>query len=124
MALNIRSYEVPPLGEVTWQKPALEKNAHTQLVDAFAPRERNIAVRYAPVALTASKSCVTAGILPAHNNPSGKIERPPMIPATKCAHEACNCAAPEGEKYCSTECASTVGSTSNACKCGHPGCLQ
>jgi len=38
-----------------------------------------------------------------------------------CAHELCNCSAPEG-KYCSTYCETAKGSTEIACGCGHPGC--
>ncbi len=40
----------------------------------------------------------------------------------KCAHELCSCMAPEGQKYCSTLCADSVGTTTLQCDCGHPGC--
>ena len=40
----------------------------------------------------------------------------------KCAHPGCNCAAPNGEKYCSTYCHDARGSLELHCGCGHPGC--
>ncbi len=40
----------------------------------------------------------------------------------KCAHTPCTCIAPEGQKYCSTNCEDSVGTTTLKCDCGHPGC--
>ncbi len=40
----------------------------------------------------------------------------------KCAHPACSCPAPHGEKYCSAYCNDAAGTTEIACNCGHPGC--
>ena len=40
----------------------------------------------------------------------------------KCAHENCSCIAPKGEKYCSTICADSAGTTTLGCDCDHPGC--
>jgi hypothetical protein len=42
----------------------------------------------------------------------------------KCAHPACNCAAPDGEKYCSTYCHDAGKLVELACNCGHPGCAE
>jgi hypothetical protein len=42
--------------------------------------------------------------------------------AKKCAHETCQCLAPEGEKYCSTFCKDSEGLTTLQCDCGHSGC--
>ena len=41
----------------------------------------------------------------------------------QCAHEPCNCTAPQGEKYCSEFCRD-AGSreVEIACDCGHPAC--
>jgi hypothetical protein len=41
---------------------------------------------------------------------------------TKCAHMACNCMAPAGQKYCSTHCQDAKGMTTLSCHCGHQGC--
>ncbi len=40
----------------------------------------------------------------------------------KCKHPACNCAAPEGEDYCSEACEDAGDLTELSCQCGHPGC--
>ncbi len=40
----------------------------------------------------------------------------------KCAHAACTCIAPEGQKYCSQFCQDSIGTTTLQCDCGHPGC--
>ena len=42
----------------------------------------------------------------------------------KCAHPACNCPAPQGEKYCSNYCHDMRQLTELACNCGHPGCAE
>jgi hypothetical protein len=42
----------------------------------------------------------------------------------KCAHPACNCILPEGEKYCSTYCHDAGTLTELACNCPHPGCAD
>jgi hypothetical protein len=39
-----------------------------------------------------------------------------------CAHPACNCPAPEGEKYCSQYCKDAGDTTEISCNCEHPGC--
>ncbi len=40
----------------------------------------------------------------------------------KCAHELCTCVVPDGQKYCSTFCEDSKGTTSLQCDCGHGGC--
>jgi len=40
----------------------------------------------------------------------------------KCAHELCSCIVPDGQKYCSTLCEDSKGTTSLQCDCGHPSC--
>jgi hypothetical protein len=45
-----------------------------------------------------------------------------MADQKKCAHPACSCMAPEGEKYCSTACHDAGGMLELACNCGHAGC--
>ena len=42
----------------------------------------------------------------------------------KCAHEACQCIAPEGKKYCSTYCEDAKDITELTCECGHAGCTD
>lgn len=42
----------------------------------------------------------------------------------KCAHPACNCPAPEGEKYCGAYCHDARDLTELACNCGHLGCAE
>jgi hypothetical protein len=39
-----------------------------------------------------------------------------------CAHPACNCRAPEGEKYCSQYCKDAGDTTEISCNCDHEGC--
>jgi len=39
-----------------------------------------------------------------------------------CAHPACNCMVPEGEKYCSAYCEDAGHTTEISCNCGHAGC--
>ena len=39
-----------------------------------------------------------------------------------CEHPACQCMAPEGEKYCSTYCHDAGDTTEISCNCEHPGC--
>jgi len=43
-------------------------------------------------------------------------------PQEKCAHPACNCPVPEGEKYCSTYCKAAADTTEISCNCEHRGC--
>ena len=47
-----------------------------------------------------------------------------MANDNKCAHEICDCAVPEGEKYCSDHCkeAEDQGIIEISCDCGHPAC--
>lgn len=40
----------------------------------------------------------------------------------KCAHAACSCMAPEGQKFCSDRCASAKNMTELTCQCQHPAC--
>ena len=47
-----------------------------------------------------------------------------MAEIKNCGHPACNCPAPEGEKYCSTYCHDAGKLTELACNCGHPGCAE
>ena len=42
--------------------------------------------------------------------------------AKKCAHELCTCMVADGQKYCSTMCEDSAGTTTLACECKHPGC--
>jgi hypothetical protein len=42
----------------------------------------------------------------------------------KCAHPACNCPAPKGEKYCGAYCHDAGDLTELSCNCGHPGCAE
>jgi hypothetical protein len=51
------------------------------------------------------------------------MEQEPFM-ANKCAHPACSCPAPEGEKYCSTYCHDAGKLTELACNCGHRGCAD
>jgi len=39
-----------------------------------------------------------------------------------CAHPACNCPVPEGEKYCSAYCEDAADTVEISCNCEHPGC--
>ena len=39
-----------------------------------------------------------------------------------CAHPACQCRAPQGEKYCSQYCRDAADTTEISCNCEHPGC--
>ena len=39
-----------------------------------------------------------------------------------CAHPACNCMAPKGEKYCSAYCEDAANLTELSCNCEHRGC--
>jgi hypothetical protein len=41
---------------------------------------------------------------------------------TKCAHFACTCTVPAGQKYCSTHCEDAKSMTTLTCHCGHHGC--
>jgi len=43
-------------------------------------------------------------------------------PEGLCAHPACNCMVPEGEKYCSAYCEDAGHTTEISCNCGHAGC--
>jgi len=45
-----------------------------------------------------------------------------MSGTRKCAHPACGCQVPEGQKYCSTKCESAKKMTELMCQCDHPGC--
>jgi hypothetical protein len=45
-----------------------------------------------------------------------------MSGTKKCAHAACNCQVPDGQKYCSAKCESAKKMTELMCQCGHPGC--
>jgi hypothetical protein len=47
-----------------------------------------------------------------------------MVDTTKCAHPACNCPAPDGEKYCSAYCHDMRKLTELSCQCGHSGCAE
>lgn len=47
-----------------------------------------------------------------------------MADQKKCAHPACSCTAPEGEKYCSTYCHDAGSTLEINCNCGHAGCAQ
>ncbi len=47
-----------------------------------------------------------------------------MSNVQKCAHPACNCAAPKDSKYCSQYCNDASDTTELACNCGHPGCAE
>jgi len=40
----------------------------------------------------------------------------------KCAHPACRCTVPAGEKYCSQRCKDSGTEQEISCDCGHPGC--
>jgi hypothetical protein len=43
----------------------------------------------------------------------------------KCAHPACICVPPAGEKYCSPICKDAGSSEEEiACECGHPACAR
>jgi hypothetical protein len=43
----------------------------------------------------------------------------------KCAHPACLCMIPDGDKYCSDFCKSAGSEeTEIACDCGHPACNE
>ena len=39
-----------------------------------------------------------------------------------CAHPACNCPVPPGEKYCSQYCEDAADMTEISCNCEHAGC--
>jgi hypothetical protein len=43
-------------------------------------------------------------------------------PKGMCAHPACNCPVPKGEKYCSQYCKDAGDTTEISCNCEHPGC--
>lgn len=45
-----------------------------------------------------------------------------MSETKKCAHPACGCQVPAGQKYCSTKCESAKQMTELMCQCDHPGC--
>lgn len=47
-----------------------------------------------------------------------------MSDKAKCAHPACNCPAPPGEKYCSVYCHDAGKYTELMCGCRHPGCAE
>ena len=47
-----------------------------------------------------------------------------MADQKKCAHPACTCMAPKGEKYCSTYCHDAGKIMELSCNCGHPGCAE
>src|SRR5438270_11727746 len=41
-----------------------------------------------------------------------------------CAHPACNCPVPQGEKYCSTYCEDAADTIEISCNCEHAGCAM
>ncbi len=41
----------------------------------------------------------------------------------KCAHPACSCAVPKGEKYFSESCEDAGDLTELTCQCDHAGCV-
>ncbi len=41
---------------------------------------------------------------------------------TTCAHASCSCQAPEGQEYCSEECANVITAPAGKCRCGHSQC--
>lgn len=45
-----------------------------------------------------------------------------MSGTKKCAHPACSCQVPAGQKYCCTKCESAKSMTELTCQCGHPDC--
>jgi hypothetical protein len=45
-----------------------------------------------------------------------------MAGMKKCAHSACNCQVPAGQKFCSAACESARSVTELTCQCGHQGC--
>jgi hypothetical protein len=47
-----------------------------------------------------------------------------MAEFKKCAHPACNCAAPDDDKYCSPYCHDMGKLTELACNCPHAGCAE
>ena len=42
----------------------------------------------------------------------------------KCANPACNCMAPNNEKYCSAHCEGIADKTEIVCTCGHDNCTH
>ena len=42
----------------------------------------------------------------------------------KCANPACNCTAPNKEKYCSAHCEGIAEKIEIVCTCGHDGCTH
>jgi|GraSoiStandDraft_41_1057321.scaffolds.fasta_scaffold2604856_1 hypothetical protein len=46
----------------------------------------------------------------------------PEKPEGICAHPACICPVPEGEKYCSPYCEDAGNITEISCNCEHAGC--
>ena len=47
-----------------------------------------------------------------------------MANSKKCANPACNCIAPDKQKYCSAHCAGIADKTEILCTCGHEGCAH
>jgi hypothetical protein len=47
-----------------------------------------------------------------------------MAENQKCAHPACNCTVPAGQKYCSEYCHDARETVELSCNCGHPGCAD
>jgi len=47
-----------------------------------------------------------------------------MADMKKCAHPACNCTVPPGDKYCSTYCHDAGSLTELSCNCAHAGCAE
>lgn len=47
-----------------------------------------------------------------------------MASSKKCANPACNCPAPDKEKYCSAHCEGIGDKTEIVCTCGHDGCTH
>ena len=47
-----------------------------------------------------------------------------MADQKKCAHPACVCMAPKGEKYCSTYCHDAGNTLEISCNCGHAACAE
>ena len=49
-------------------------------------------------------------------------ERETMATPKKCANPACNCVAPDKQKYCSAHCEGIGDKTEIMCTCGHDSC--
>jgi hypothetical protein len=43
-------------------------------------------------------------------------------PKGSCAHPACRCIVPDGQKYCSQYCSDAGDTMEISCNCEHPGC--